>query len=290
MDAKTAGASMSTQSSRTRYDGGSPAIIRLGLLTFTFLLIGLILVLPLALVLSEAFRKGWTVYNDALVDSETVAALQLTLITALTVVPINAVFGVAAAYVITRFNFRGKQLLLTIIDTPLAVSPVIAGMLFILLFGPRGWFGAWIVDHGFHVIFAWPGILLATLFVTLPYVVRELVPLMQFQGAGQEESAITLGASGFRMFTAITLPNIKWGLLYGLVLCTARAIGEFGAVSVVSGHIRGETNTLPLHIEVLYNEYNFVGAFAVSSLLVGIALILLICKQVLEMYGSGSQR
>lgn len=237
-----------------------------------------LIVLPLIVVLTEALKQGWDVYIAAIVDPDALSALRLTLLVAVITVPLNTIFGVAAAWAITKFRFRGKQLLITLIDLPFSVSPVIGGLIYVLVYGQRGWFGAWLGDHNMDVIFALPGIVLATLFITFPFVARELIPLMEDQGQQEEEAALTLGARGWTIFWKITLPNIKWGLLYGIILCNARAMGEFGAVSVVSGHIRGETNTLPLHIEILYNEYQFSASFAVSSLLLVLALITLVLK------------
>jgi sulfate transport system permease protein len=242
----------------------------------------LFLCLPLAVVLVEAFAKGWEAYWSELTQPDAQAAIELTLLTALVTVPLNTVFGVAAAWAITRFEFPGKSLLTTLIDLPFSVSPVISGLIFVLLFGAQGWFGGWLGEHDIKIIFAVPGIILATLFITFPFVARELIPLMQEMGSEEEEAALSLGASGWKTFFLITLPNIKWGLLYGILLCNARAMGEFGAVSVVSGHIRGLTNTLPLHVEVSYNEYNFVGAFASASILAGLAIVTLILKSILE--------
>jgi sulfate transport system permease protein len=258
-----------------------PLWVRIILMTVAFAFLGLFLFLPLALVFSQAVKDGLPAYWNALTEPDAVSAIRLTLLTTLVVLPLNVVFGVAAAWTLTKFQFRGKTLLLSLIDLPFTVSPVIAGMLFVLLFGAQGYFGSFLSDHNLKVLFAFPGIALATLFVTFPFVARELIPLMQSQGSEDEEAAISLGASGWRMFWHVTLPNIRWGLLYGVVLCAARAMGEFGAVSVVSGHIRGETNTMPLHIEVLYNEYNFAGAFAVASVLALISLITLAAKQLL---------
>ncbi|WP_195571959.1 sulfate ABC transporter permease subunit CysW [Paenibacillus sp. 1001270B_150601_E10] len=246
------------------------------------LLITLVLILPLIAVFSQALKKGVDVFIASLTDPDAWAAIRLTLTIALVVVPLNAIFGIAAAWCITKFSFRGKRLLVSLIDVPFSVSPVIAGFIFILLFGAHGWFGPWLAEHGLQIIFSWPGIVLGTLFVTFPFVARELIPLMQAQGTQEEEAATTLGATGWRLFTRITLPNIKWGLLYGIVICNARAMGEFGAVSVVSGHIRGETNTIPLHIEILYNEYQFSAAFAVASLLVLLACLTLILQHWLD--------
>ncbi|UHA72377.1 sulfate ABC transporter permease subunit CysW [Paenibacillus sp. 481] len=259
-----------------------PRYMRILLLSVAWGFIGLVLLLPLTAVFIQAFKKGLDVYFASLIDPDAVAAIKLTLLTAFIVVPINTIFGVAAAWCITKFQFRGKQWLLTLIDVPFSVSPVIAGFLFILMFGASGWFGPYLSEHDIRIVFALPGIILATLFVTFPFVARELIPLMQAQGTHEEEAAATLGAKGWRLFWHVTLPNIKWGLMYGIIICNARAIGEFGAVSVVSGHIRGETNTLPLHVEILYNEYQFSASFAVASLLVAVALLTLIAKQWLE--------
>jgi sulfate/thiosulfate transport system permease protein len=237
---------------------------------------------PLAAVFIEAFKKGWDVYVAAIVEPDAVSAIKLTLIAAGISVPLNLVFGVAAAWAIAKFDFHGKNLLLTLIDLPFSVSPVISGLIYVLVFGLQGWLGHWLQDHDLKVIFAVPGIVLATLFVTFPFIARELVPLMQAQGTEQEEAARVLGAGGWQIFRRVTLPNIKWALLYGVILCNARAMGEFGAVSVVSGHIRGQTNTMPLHIEILYNEYQFAAAFAVASLLAGLALVTLGLKYLVE--------
>jgi sulfate transport system permease protein len=246
------------------------------------LVIFLFLLLPLLTVLIEGLRKGWDAYAAALVEPDTLSAIKLTLLVAAIAVPLNTVFGVAAAWTIARFDFRGKSLLLTLIDLPFSVSPVIAGLIYVLLFGANGWFGAWMAEHDIKILFAVPGLVLATVFITFPFVARELIPLMQEQGRDEEEAALSLGASGWQMFFKVTLPNIKWALLYGVTLCNARAMGEFGAVSVVSGHIRGLTNTLPLHVEILYNEYNFAASFAVASLLALLAVATLILKSVLE--------
>ncbi|MEC0240931.1 sulfate ABC transporter permease subunit CysW [Paenibacillus dokdonensis] len=237
-----------------------------------------LIVLPLAVVLTQALKKGWDVYISALSDPDALSALKLTLLVALITVPLNTIFGVAAAWAITKFKFKGKGVLITLIDLPFAVSPVIGGLIFVLVFGANGWFGPWLADHDIKIIYAVPGIVLATLFVTFPFVARELIPLMEDQGQQEEEAAITLGAKGWVVFTRVTLPNIRWGLIYGIILCNARAMGEFGAVSVVSGHIRGETNTLPLHVEILYNEYQFSASFAVASLLLLLALATLFIK------------
>jgi sulfate transport system permease protein len=242
----------------------------------------LFLFVPLATVFFEAFKKGVDVYLAAITEPDALSAVKLTLIATAISVPLNLVFGVAAAWAITKFDFRGKSVLLTLIDLPFSVSPVIAGLIYVLIFGLQGWWGEWLRDHDLKVIFAVPGIVLATVFVTFPFVARELIPLMQAQGIEQEEAARVLGASGWQIFSRVTLPNIKWALLYGVILCNARAMGEFGAVSVVSGHIRGQTNTLPLHIEIAYNEYQFAAAFAVASLLALLALVTLVLKYVVE--------
>ena len=248
------------------------ALVRRALIGISAAFLAALLLAPLAVVFAAAFNDGLRAYLRAFADPDTQAAIRLTLLTALVVVPANTVFGLAAAWAIAKFEFRGKSLLITLIDLPIAVSPVISGMLFVLLFGMRGWFGAWLAANGISIVFAIPGIMMATLFVTFPYVARELIPLMQQLGNDEEEAAITLGAGAWMTFFRVTLPKIRWGLLYGVILCNARAMGEFGAVSVVSGHIRGLTNTMPLHIEILYNEYNFVGAYAVASLLTLLAV------------------
>ena len=242
----------------------------------------LFLVLPLAAVATEALRKGVTAYLDALKEPDAWSAIRLTLITAAIAVPLNLVFGVAAAWAVAKFEFRGKAFLTTLIDLPFAVSPVVAGLIYVLVFGAQGWIGPWLADHDIKIIFAVPGIVLATVFVTFPFIARELIPLMQAQGTDEEQAAIVLGATGWQTFWRVTLPNIKWGLLYGVILCNARAMGEFGAVSVVSGHIRGQTNTMPLHVEVLYNEYQGQAAFAVASLLALLALVTLALKTLVE--------
>ena len=285
--------------SRLHNDGGrvregtlDPAPVRWLLIAVALAFLGLMLVVPLAAVFWEALRKGFGPYLAALAEPDALAAIRLTLLTAAIAVPCNLVFGVAAAWAIAKFEFRGKQILLTLIDLPFAVSPVVSGLIYVLMFGAQGWFGPWLMEHDIRIIFAVPGIVLATLFVTFPFVARELIPLMQAQGSEEEESAIVLGASGWQAFWKVTLPNIKWGLLYGVILCNARAMGEFGAVSVVSGHIRGLTNTMPLHVEILYNEYNFVAAFAVASLLALLALVTLVVKNIVEwraQSGSGSE-
>jgi len=259
-----------------------PVLVRVLLTTVALLFLALFLVVPLVTVWTQAFAKGWAAYAEALREPEALSALRLTLLTAAIAVPLNALFGVCAAWAIARFRFPGKNVLITLIYLPFAVSPVISGLIYVLLFGARGWFGPWLAAHDIKIIFAVPGIVLATLFVTFPFVARELIPLMQAQGSDEEQAARVLGASGWQIFRRVTLPNIRWGLLYGIILCNARAMGEFGAVSVVSGHIRGLTNTLPLHIEILYNEYNFVAAFAVASLLTLLALATLIAKGIVE--------
>ena len=259
-----------------------PAWVRYSLLTvglgFLFFFLGL----PLVAVFVEALAQGVPVYIEALKEPETRSAIGLTIGIALAVLPFNIVFGVAAAWAIAKFDFKGKSLLITLIDLPFAVSPVVAGLVFIMLFGAQGTFGAWLSEHDIKIVFAVPGMILATMFITFPFIARELIPLMQSQGKDEEEAAVSLGASGWQMFWRVTLPNIKWGLLYGVILSNARAMGEFGAVSVVSGHIRGETNTLPLHVEILYNEYNAVGAFAAASILALLALVTLVAKTVVE--------
>lgn len=255
---------------------------RLALITVALVFLGLFLLLPLVAVFSEALKQGIAAFGHAVVEPDALAAVRLTLLVAAISVPLNVVFGVTAAWAITKFDFRGKSILITLIDLPFSVSPVVSGLIFVLLFGAQGYFGPWLAAHDMEIIFAVPGILLATIFITFPFVARELIPLMQEQGRDDEEAALSLGASGFQTFWHVTLPNIRWGLLYGVLLCNARAMGEFGAVSVVSGHIRGLTNTMPLHVEILYNEYDFVGAFAVASLLAGLALVTLVLKSVLE--------
>jgi sulfate/thiosulfate transport system permease protein len=282
--------------------GGGPRLIRNPwwvralFMTIALAFVACFLVLPLAAVFTEALRKGFGPYFSAFSDPDAISAIKLTLTAAAIAVPANLVFGVAAAWCIAKFEFRGKSLLITLIDLPFAVSPVISGLIYVLVFGAQGWYGQyldadnpalpqlqqWLIEKDFRIVFAVPGIVLATIFVTFPFVARELIPLMQTQGTDEEYAAITLGANGWQTFWRVTVPNIKWGLFYGVILCNARAMGEFGAVSVVSGHIRGETNTMPLHIEILYNEYNFVAAFAVSSLLALLALVTLLLKSVVE--------
>ena len=244
--------------------------------------LALFLVVPLLSVFVNAFSKGAGVFARAIVDPVALSAIKLTLLSAAIAVPANLIFGLAASWAIARFRFPGRNFLITLIDLPFSVSPVISGMVFVLMFGAQGWFGSWLADHGIKILFAVPGIVLATIFVTFPFVAREVIPLMQSQGTDEEEAAFVLGASGWQMFWRVTLPNIKWGLLYGVILCNARAMGEFGAVSVVSGHIRGRTNTIPLHVEILYNEYNFAAAFAVASLLALLALVTLAAKSWVE--------
>lgn len=259
-----------------------PSWVRYLLLTLAFIVFLGLLILPLGLVFIEAFKQGVGVYFNALIDSDTRSAVKLTLITALIAVPLNVIFGVAAAWAVAKFNFKGKTLLTTLIDTPFSVSPVIAGLMLVLIFGTQGWLGEWLQDHNMQILYSTPAIILATVFITVPFVARELIPLMQAQGNDEEEAAILLGASGWTTFWKITVPNIKWGLLYGIILCNARAMGEFGAVSVVSGHIRGQTNTLPLHVEILYNDYSYSAAFAVASLLAFLAILTLIIKTWVE--------
>ena len=259
-----------------------PRWVRYTLLTIGLGFLFFFLALPLVAVFAEALAQGVPIYLEALKEPETRSAIWLTVVIALAVLPFNIVFGVAAAWAIAKFDFRGKSLLITLIDLPFAVSPVVAGLVFILLFGAQGTFGPWLSDNDVKIIFAVPGMIIATLFITFPFIARELIPLMQSQGKEEEVAAVSLGASGWQMFRRVTLPNIKWGLLYGVILSNARAMGEFGAVSVVSGHIRGETNTLPLHVEILYNEYNAIGAFAAASILALLALVTLFAKTIVE--------
>lgn len=259
-----------------------PRWVRALLLGAALAFLTLFLLVPLAAVFTEALRKGWQLYLAAIVEPDAWAAIRLTVLVAAIALPVNLVFGVATAWAVTKFQFRGKQLLITLIDLPFSVSPVVAGMVFVLLFGSQGWFGPWLQDHDWKIVYAVPGVILATLFVTFPFIARELIPLMQAQGSEEEQAALTLGASGWQIFWRVTLPNIKWGLLYGAILCNARAMGEFGAVSVVSGQVRGLTNTMTLHVEILYNEYQFAAAFAVASLLALLALVTLAAKQVVE--------
>lgn len=271
----SASISAATASASRRGNAGG----RLALIVLAWLVFALFLLLPLYVVLSEALKQGFGTFFEAILEPDALAALKLTLIAVAISVPLNLLFGVAAAWCVSKFEFRGKSILVTLIDLPFSVSPVIAGLIYVLLFGAQGYFGEWLSDHDIQIVFAVPGIVLATLFVTVPFVARELIPLMQEQGTQEEEAARLLGANGWQMFWHVTLPNIKWGLIYGVVLCTARAMGEFGAVSVVSGHIRGVTNTLPLHVEILYNKYNHVAAFSVASLLLLMALVILLLKQ-----------
>jgi sulfate transport system permease protein len=261
---------------------GEGRLVRWTLITVALIFLALTLMLPMVLVFVQALSKGLPAYLEAIKQPDALSAAKLTLLITSIAVPINLVFGVAAAWCISKFDFRGKNLLITLIDLPFAVSPVISGLIFVLLFGSHGWFGPWLFDHDIKIIFAVPGMVLATTFVTAPFVARELIPLMQEQGSEEEEAAIVLGAGGWQTFWRVTLPNIKWGLLYGLILCNARAMGEFGAVSVVSGHIRGETNTLPLHVEILYNEYAFAASFAVASVLTLLAVVTLVLKSLVE--------
>lgn len=262
--------------------GSEPRWVRITLMLIAASFLMIFLFIPVIAVFAEALKKGWMVYLQSIVEADALAAIRLTLIAAGIAVPLNLVFGVSAAWCITKYEFRGKSILLTLIDLPFSVSPVTSGLIYVLLFGAQGWFGEWLREHDIKILFAVPGIVLATIFVTFPFVARELIPLMQAQGSEEEEAALVLGASGWQTFFRVTLPNIKWGLLYGVILCNARAMGEFGAVSVVSGHIRGETNTMPLHVEILYNEYNFVAAFAVASLLTLLALLSLALKSFIE--------
>jgi len=271
-----------TPRKRTTSVISEPVWVRVALIAAALVFLGLFLLLPLFVVFAEALRGGIGTYVEAFAEPDALAAIRLTLITAMIAVPLNIVFGIAAAWAIAKFEFTGKSLMITFIDLPFSVSPVIAGLIYILLFGAHGWLGPWLIAHDVEIIFAVPGIVIATIFVTFPFVARELIPLMQEQGNEEEEAALSLGAGGWQTFRRVTLPNIKWGLIYGVLLCNARAMGEFGAVSVVSGHIRGETNTMPLHVEILYNEYNFTAAFAIASLLALLAVVTLVLKTVLE--------
>jgi sulfate transport system permease protein len=271
--------------SRPGHDGWTPRLMRWMFISISLAFLAALLFAPLATVFVTALGHGIAAYLRSFLDPDTGSAIRLTLTAAVVAVPLNTIFGLAAAWAIAKFEFRGKSFLITLIDLPLAVSPVISGMLFVLLFGLQGWFGSWLEENDISIIFALPGIILATMFVTFPYVARELIPLMQQLGNDEEEAAITLGAGGWMTFFHVTLPKVRWGLVYGIILCNARAMGEFGAVSVVSGHIRGLTNTMPLHIEILYNEYNFVGAFAVASLLTLLAVATLIVKSLVERRG-----
>jgi sulfate transport system permease protein len=274
---------------RERHDALS-RVLRAALIGISLVFLTLILIVPVASVLSYAFSRGLHVYIEALRQRDTFAAIRLTLLTAAIVVPVNTLFGVAAAWAIAKFDFRGKQFLITLIDIPFSISPVIAGLMFVLLFGAQGWFGPWLRENDIQIVFAFPGIVLATLLVTFPYVARELIPIMQLQGREAEEAAVSLGAGGWTTFFRVTLPSIRWGLLYGVILCNARAMGEFGAVAVVSGHIRGLTTTMPLQAQVLYDEYDLVGAFAVASLLMLLALLTLAVKSLVEAFGSRRRR
>lgn len=273
---------MSAAAASTRRATAESPWVRRLLIGTALAFLALFLVLPLVVVFAEALGQGVAGFLAALAEPDALSAIRLTLLVAAIAVPLNIVFGIAASWAITKFDFRGKNLLITLIDLPFSVSPVVAGLIYVLMFGANGWFGAWLAERDIEIIFAVPGIVLATVFVTFPFVARELIPLMAEQGRDDEEAALSLGASGWQTFWHVTLPNIRWGLLYGVLLCNARAMGEFGAVSVVSGHIRGETNTMPLHVEILYNEYNFVAAFAVASLLAALALVTLVVKSVLE--------
>ncbi|HVI33972.1 sulfate ABC transporter permease subunit CysW [Phenylobacterium sp.] len=273
---------MSNANGSVRLPGLAPLFV-----TASVAVMGVLVLLPLYTVFHDAFSKGVGAYLAAIREPDALAAIRLTLTVAAISVPLNAVFGVAAAWAVTKFEFRGKSFLLTLIDLPFSISPVVSGLVWVLLFGAQGWFGAWLIEHDVKIIFATSGLVLATVLVTLPFVARELIPLMQDQGSDEEAAALTLGAGGFTTFFRITLPNIKWALLYGVLLCNARAMGEFGAVSVVSGHIRGQTTTLPLHVEVLYNDYDFVGAFAAASLLASLGLVTLVLKTLLEWRYSG---
>lgn len=256
--------------------------VKIVLITIAIVYLSLLLFIPLIAIFMKAFEKGTDVYFAAITENDALSAIRLTLLVVAIVVPLNTIFGLAAAWAVTKFRFKGKQLLLSLLELPFAVSPVIAGLVFVLLFSPSGALGPWLVEHGIKIIFSVPGIIIATIFVTLPFVARELIPVMQAQGSSEEEAAVSLGANGWQMFWKVTLPNIKWGLLYGMILCNARAIGEFGAVSVVSGRIRGMTNTMPLHVEILYNEYQFSASFAVASLMSIMAIITLILKSIIE--------
>ncbi|WP_296083520.1 sulfate ABC transporter permease subunit CysW [uncultured Agrobacterium sp.] len=279
--------SVSSKPFRDPASEGLPAKISLFLVAFLFL--ALFLVMPLVAVFFEAFRKGTGAFWEAIVEPDALSAIRLTLLVAAISVPLNLIFGVAAAWAVAKFEFKGKAFLITLIDLPFSISPVISGLVYVILFSSHSVLGPWLKSYGIEILFAVPGIVLATIFVTFPFVARELIPLMQDQGTGDEEAAISLGASGWQTFWYVTLPNIKWGLLYGVLLCNARAMGEFGAVSVVSGHIRGETNTMPLHVEILYNEYNIGAAFAVATLLAGLALVTLVLKTILEIrFGAGN--
>jgi len=271
-----------TQKRKFRNPTDDPLWLKLLLGAVAFSFIALLLLLPLVLVFKEAFAQGVGAFWAAIIDPDALAAVRLSLTAAAIAVPLNTLFGISAAWCIAKFDFPGKTFLVTLIDLPFSVSPVVSGLIYVLVFGMQGWFGPWLADHDIHILFALPGIVLATIFVTFPFVARELIPLMEDQGRDEEEAAATLGASGLGTFLRVTLPNIKWGLLYSVLLCNARALGEFGAVSVVSGHIRGQTNTMPLHVELLYNNYDYVGAFSVAALLAMLALVTLALKSLLE--------
>ncbi|MBP7703808.1 MAG: sulfate ABC transporter permease subunit CysW [Caulobacter sp.] len=279
--------SVAKVSGRARAATDDPLWAKVVIVLVVFAFLALVLILPLVSVFAEALRKGLPTALEAIRNPDAVAAIKLTLITAAITVPFNAAFGLCASWAIAKHSFPGKAFLITLIDLPFSVSPVVAGLIYVLVFGMQGWFGEWLIDHDIKIIFAIPGIVLATIFVTFPFVARELIPLMQEQGTDEEEAAVSLGASGLRTFWSVTTPNVRWGLLYGVLLCNARAMGEFGAVSVVSGHIRGLTNTMPLHVEILYNEYDFVGAFAVAALLCLLAVVTLVLKSLLELAQPG---
>jgi sulfate transport system permease protein len=268
--------------SRPGQNTWSVALLRWTMIGISLLFLSALLIAPLITVFAAALDKGASIYLHSIDSADTRAAIRLTLFTAAVVVPLNTVFGLAASWCIAKFEFRGKAFFTTLIDLPLAISPVISGLVYVLVFGLQGWFGSWLLEHNISIVFAWPGIVLATMFVTFPYVARELIPLLQQVGNDEEEAALTLGAGGWMIFFRVTLPKVRWGLIYGVILCNARAMGEFGAVSVVSGHVRGETNTMPLHVEILYNEYQFMAAFAVASLLALLALVTLVAKVMLE--------
>ena len=274
--------SVNNKPSRVQAGTTESPLVRWTLTALALAFMALFLLLPLAAVFTEALRNGAAAYFDALKDPDAWSAIRLTLLTALVAVPLNLVFGIAAAWAIAKYEFKGKAFLTTLVDLPFSVSPVVAGLIYVLVFGAQGWFGPWLQAHDIKIVFAVPGIILATVFVTFPFIARELIPLMQAQGNDEEQAAIVLGATGWQTFWHVTLPNIKWGLIYGVILCNARAMGEFGAVSVVSGHIRGQTNTMPLHVEILYNEYQSVAAFAVASLLALLALVTLVLKSIVE--------
>jgi sulfate transport system permease protein len=282
MNATTAPINYSVRPARPARPIEEPAWVRWSLIGTAMIFLTLFLFIPLISVFYEALKKGFDVYLAAITEPDALSAIQLTLTAAAIAVPLNLIFGIAAAWAVAKFEFRGKNLLVTLIDLPFSVSPVVSGLIYVLIFGLQGWLGPWLAEHDIKIIFAVPGIVLATIFVTVPFIARELIPLMQAQGTEEEEAAVVLGANGWQIFFRVTLPNIKWGLLYGTILCNARAMGEFGAVSVVSGHIRGSTNTLPLHVEILYNEYNFAAAFAVASLLALLALVTLTLKTLIE--------